>query len=563
MTRRALAVHNRVPQLNQKEKPDMAKTTEAQAQAFEAIAQLLRQHRGLIEPLEGPIGYDPGAQIKLPLDPTKMALRDARTVIDAAIVAEEEYNDFTRSYRYRPVDGAVATNKVLREIYGQVLGKKTWFADPQMISVEVAPGLFVSVPWGAIQLPPTYGAKAYLNIGSTRDATYGTVLQLTVSAIKRAQPEVDEIFDRVARELDAHSIYRGQAVTASEQPTFIDVSNVRRDNVVYAEHTGRRLEFRLFSVIEKEHIYVSKGDDGKKIVWVYGDYGVGKSETAKLLAAIAVDNGWTFVHVRPGVDSWDYAMQMARQYAPKVVVFVEDAEGMTGADNADHVSRMLDQLDGTEAKLLRQTLFVFTTNFIDKVHKAATRPGRADAIIRLGNLDRAGCERLAMVELGDMLAADVDYDQVYAAMGGAVLDEGGMPALDDKGKIIFKPEAELTPAFMRQAFNTAKMAAAINRGPRHKVTTADLLDGVVDLQEQLMIHRSGPEAKPAPTLDRSLQQALKPMVDKAVARQLSEFAPTIHEIATSAADGVVEHRIDGARINREENGSTWARVVTN
>jgi hypothetical protein len=203
-------------------------------------------------------------------------------------------------------------------------------------------------------------------------------------------------------------------VTASEVPSFIDVSNVREDNLVFAAHTEARLDFRLFSVINKAHVYVKEGDDGKKIIWIYGDYGVGKSELAALLARLGTENGWTFALVRPGIDSWDYAIQMARQYAPKVIVFVEDAESVTGRSEAGEVSKMLDQLDGTEAKLLRQTLFVFTTNFIDKVQKAATRPGRADAIIRLGNLDRAGCERLAQIELGAMLAPDVDYDLVYA-----------------------------------------------------------------------------------------------------------------------------------------------------
>jgi hypothetical protein len=537
--------------------------TQTQEKAYEAIAQQLRALRGLVTPIEGPIGYHQGTQIELPLDPTKMALRDARTVIDAAIAAEEEYNDFSRAYRFRPYDGAVAVNKVLRNLYGQVLGKKTWISDPQMVSVEVAPGIHSTVPWGLLQLPPTFGAKAGLNIGSTRDAIYGTVLHLGVSAIKRAQPEVEAIFDLVEKELNEHSIYRAQAVTASELPTFIDVSNVRENDIVFAEITARRLDFRLFSVIEKEHIYIDKGDDGKKIVWLYGDYGVGKSETAKLLAKRSVEHGWTFVHVRPGVDSWDHALQMARQYAPRVVVFVEDAESITGTDNASQVSKMLDQLDGTEAKLLRQTLFVFTTNFIDKVQKAATRPGRADAIIRLGNLDRAGCEKLAHVELGDMLAADVSYDEVYAAMGGAVLAEGGLPELDERGKFIFKPEADLTPAFMRQAFNTAKMAAAIHRGPRHKVTTADILDGITDLQEQLMIHRSGPEPKPAPTLDRSLSQALEPMVRTVLNKQLREYQSVIYSTVGEAADEVVERRLDGAAIKRAENGDVWAHLATN
>jgi hypothetical protein len=143
-------------------------------------------------PLEGPIGYHQGRRIELPLDPDEDGLRADATVIDAAI-SRGGVHQLGRNYHYRPFDGAVAVNTVLRELYGQVLGKKTWFSDPQMVSVEVAAGVHRSVPWGLIQLPPTFGAKAQLSIGTGHDPIYGTVLSLAVSAIKRSEPAVSAI----------------------------------------------------------------------------------------------------------------------------------------------------------------------------------------------------------------------------------------------------------------------------------------------------------------------------------------------------------------------------------
>jgi hypothetical protein len=558
-------VRDRVSEHNQKEKPDMAqmKMTPAQDQVMNQIMELLRERGNILRPGgHEPLANHDDPQEKRVLKPREMPTRDVITIATRVAEAEEEMNVSSRTYRYRPLDGAVAVHNVLFKTFGAVLQKKSWFVQPQTINVEVAPGVHQQVEWGQLVLPPQFGADAILVVGETRTDEHGLVLNLAARTTKRTMGEIEVLFDLVQDELDAHSIYRGQAITASDQPQFLDVRGTSYDDVVFTQPTFNRLDFRLFSVIEKAHVYIDKGDTGKKIVWLHGDYGTGKSKLLKKLAAVAVAHGWTPIFVRPGVDTWDSALQMVRLYSPRVVVFVEDAESIAGATDAAAVSKMLDQLDGTEAKLLTQTLFVFTTNFIDKIQKAATRWGRADGIIRLGNMDRESTERLAVVELGDMLAKEIDWDTVYAAMGGAVLDEGGLPARDESGNIIFKVEADLTPAFMRQAFNTAKMVTAIRRGPRHKVTTGDLLDGVNDLQEQLLIHRAAPEPRQAPTLERSLAQALRPMVREAIATHLDSYRDVIYGVVSEAADNVVENRVNGAQINRESNGETWARVVT-
>jgi len=537
-------------------------TTKLQLAALESIMTQLAAYREVVVPGDSIVARHEDARIMVPNLPVPMSERDAATELNKVADALETYNVVSRTYTYRPGDGAVATEVVLKRVFGAALGKKTWFSDPQKIVVETALGVSKSVPWGNLQLPITFGADAVLVIGNDISAMYGNVLQLRCKALKSAEPQVEALFDMIATELHNHSIYRGQAVTAFETPTFMDLTNVSEANVVYAEHTARRLDLRLWSRIRLADALAEYGDGGKKIVWLHGDFGTGKSETALLLAKLATEYGWTFIFVPAGTGSWEYALQMLRLYGPRVVLFMEDAETLVKGD-PEGVSKFLDQLDGVDAKAMRNTLILFTTNYIEQVQKAATRPGRADSIIRLGNLDRAGTERLAFLELGFALAESVDYDEVYAAMGGAVLEEGGMPKRDEHDRIVFKPEAELTPAFMRQAFNTAKLVAVVaGGGTPAPIDTAAILDGITDLQEQLLIHKTGPEPQKPPTLERSLSAALTPMVHSVVMERLMAYSGEVYQMAHDAADNVVENRINQAQIIKVSNGETWARVVT-
>jgi len=545
--------------INQPEGQPMPTTQEvARAQ----IVAMMAAARGQIVTADESILYhgEPNRAIYLADNP-KQSKEDAITVLQEAVAADNEYNSTSRVFHHRPGDGAVAVNWVMHDLFGQLLGHKTWVQDPQQLDVEISYGVHKQVPYGLCKLPPEFGRKALLSIGATIDPVYGPVLKLEASSVLKALPALENLFDRVQERLETHSIYRGQAIYASEVPKFMDVQSPSRE-VVFTERTSRRLDFKLFSLIENEHIHLELGNDGKIIIWLHGDFGTGKSELLAKLSRMAQRHGFSVIQVRPGIDSWDFAMQLVKMLAPRCFCIVEDAESVTGVDNPGQVAKMLDQLDGTDAKTIPQSTFVFTTNYIDKVQKAATRPGRADAIIRLGNLDRPGCERLAELELGDQVSDDIDYDRVYAACGGVVLDDGGLPALNDDGGLIFKAEADITPAFMRQAFNIAKTAAALERGLHAKVTTENLLAGIEDLQEQLLIHNAAPEPKPREQLNVALAQALSPMVNQVIAKQLESYTSTIYEQAREAADSVVETRIHGANIVRETDGETWASVRT-
>jgi len=63
-------------------------------------------------------------------------LEEARDVLDAAITAANEYNTTQRLFHHRPGDGAIATNAVMHDLFGQLLGMKTWVQDPQQLSAR-------------------------------------------------------------------------------------------------------------------------------------------------------------------------------------------------------------------------------------------------------------------------------------------------------------------------------------------------------------------------------------------------------------------------------------------
>jgi len=466
--------------------------------------------------------------------------------------AKKNYNVFSRTYTYRPGDGAWATYNVLMNEWGRSHAKSDMFTMPQQRSVEISLGVFKQVPWGQMMLPKSFGDDAVLNISETFHDTYGIVLHLHVRAIKGVEVAVEALFDLIQRELELNSIYKGKAIIATEVPTFMDLSKVNEANVVYAHHTARRLNYKLWSCIRLERAMLAYDTADKKVIWLYGDNGTGKSETALLLAKMCVEHGWGFIFVPAGVPgAWEYALQMQALYGRegRVCLFGEDAELLVKGDDPLAASRNLDQLDGIVAKASKNTLTVFTTNHIEKLTRGQTRSGRTFDMIQLGNLDRAGTERLAYVVLGDTLADDVDFNAVYAAMGGV---EGGV--------------AGITPAFMRQAYTTAKLVAIVDGdGTPGPVTTEAILDGVIDLQEQLNIHLNAPQPKDPETLGSVFREVLRPMVLDSLDKMFGsdEFSQLLYDRSRSAADSVVENRIHRAQIVRESDESTWARIATN
>jgi transitional endoplasmic reticulum ATPase len=124
-----------------------------------------------------------------------------------------------------------------------------------------------------------------------------------------------------------------------------------------------------------------------------------------------------------------------------------------------------------------------TTNHIQNIHKGMLRPGRLDAVVHIGELDRNGVERLIKAVVPwTKLEDTIDYDVVYEHM------------------------EKFLPAFVRESVTRA-VTFAITRldGKRdYTIGTEDLCNAADSLRPQLAHLDNAGEGKAAPTLDLAM-----------------------------------------------------------
>lgn len=328
---------------------------------------------------------------------------------------EQSVTQFSRTFKFRPHDGARAASRVIRERFGFTVGKTLWSffgrTLPQFIDVEVGLHKTEQVIWGAMKIPGFEDSTFYF--ADARDNELGPVFRIVVEAPRRYRWAIQGFFGYVEDELRTNSMYRGQAIDG--QAAFLDTSVVNPADVIFSDSVTRRLKGDVWRFIQHTDLLLKRGMSAKYAVLLEGPYGVGKSLVGLLTAQVAVANGWTFFMCQPGRDNLIEVLQMARMYQP-AVVFGEDVDAVASA-SAENIEAHLDILDGIKTKGLRLMLLL-TTNHADLIHKGMLRPGRIGAVISFGAMDREGVERLTRRVVGKELAADVDFDAVYESMDG-------------------------------------------------------------------------------------------------------------------------------------------------
>lgn len=426
---------------------------------------------------------------------TMKDLDEAIDYLDRIRRNEEEEFSFSRQFKFRPNDGAVATGRAIREAFGIAVGKPiiTFFGrrPPQLMDVEIALGKFEQAPWGALEIPGLTGMVLYL--GSTRDRELGTIFEIEARGPKKYRAHVSGLFDLIEKRLNEDSIYRGQAVNGQTNPGFLDLAGVDPKNVIYTEEVMRQLAANVWSPIEHTEQLEKLGQPGKRAVLFEGPYGTGKTLAAYLTAQKAVANGWTFIMVRPGRDNLQEVLQTARMYQP-ACVFFEDLDTVASPTHGgeDHMSRVLDLFDGLDTKGLKM-LLVLTTNRVEKLHPGMLRPGRLDAVVSVGALDQDGIERLATNILGSALEQNIDWEKVAQAMDGYM------------------------PAFVKEALDRA-IRYLVARGEMvdGAISTLDLVGAAEGLRFQFNLQHGASAAPTGDTLVGALGQVVTVAARQAV-----------------------------------------------
>jgi transitional endoplasmic reticulum ATPase len=284
-------------------------------------------------------------------------------------------------------------------------------------------------------------------------------------------------------------MYRGKAFDGQEVPQFLDLTGVDASKVVYTDQVLDSLEADIWALIRYPDQMRKMGLPLKRAVLLEGPYGTGKTLAGYLTAQISQEHGWTFIYGRPGRDELEDVMATARLYQP-AVVFFEDVDAVAHADGVDHVSRMLDILDGIQSKGT-EIICILTTNHIERIHKGMVRPGRLDAVIHIGALDPAAIERLVHSLVPDsLLSTDVDWTLVGEAMHGFM------------------------PAFCKEAIDRAmRWNLARNKGESTSLTTEDFISAAEGLRPQLELMGRAGEGARMDGVGAAFERAMKQSID--------------------------------------------------
>jgi transitional endoplasmic reticulum ATPase len=423
--------------------------------------------------------------------PERMDLASAISFLREKQVEDENEMNFTRTFRYRPWDGARATMQALRKAFGMVSQRGSRGAEgstpPELRTIPVNATETAQIPWGGLGVGHLPGCT--LNLRAVKDPDFGQLFTLSATGPRRYRHHIEGIFRLVEEELASSSMYRGKAFDGQEVPQFLDLGGVDASKVIYTDQVRDRLEADIWSLIRYPDQMRRMGLPLKRAVLLEGPYGTGKTLAAHLTAQICLENEWTFIYGRPGRDELEDVMATAHLYQP-AVVFFEDVDAFASADGVDHMSRMLDILDGIQAKG-NEIICILTTNHIDRIHKGMVRPGRLDAVIHIGALDPPAVERLVhSLVPDDLLSGDVDWSAVGVAMKGFM------------------------PAFCKEAIDRAlRWNLARNRGTPSSLATEDFIAAADGLRPQLELMGRAGEGGRFDGVGSAIERTVKQSID--------------------------------------------------
>lgn len=394
-----------------------------------------------------------GTKIILPDDPHKMRVNEAIDTLQKIQKAEETKVAIHEEINAYPLDGAFAFMQVLQQVYGWATAIPTpgFFGPrpPVMVNLEIGFGKHTQVIWGDFEIPNVTG-KLTTGATTTDDGRY--IFCLRGEVLKKDQEQVKLIADAVRSYVKEGSVYKGKAIrlrtnqdgsfNPEKAPAFMDLSQVKIDELVYSADIMEQVETNLFTPIRQTALCRKHGIPLKRQILLEGPYGTGKTMAANVTAKYAEENGWTFIYL-DRVQSLDEAVIFARQYAP-AVVFSEDIDRVMTGGRSIKVDDILNNVDGVDSKNA-EVICVLTTNHVEKIEKAMLRPGRFDAVINVLPPDAKAAEKL-MVQYGRGL------------LNGADLTDAG------------KELAGQIPAVIREAVERAKLYAIRRTSPGQDVT---------------------------------------------------------------------------------------------
>jgi transitional endoplasmic reticulum ATPase len=358
---------------------------------------------------------------------------------------DETIVDLQYQIMCHPLDGALALLKAIKQRYGwsQMVPTPGFFGPtpPAMISMQIGPKESVLVPWGQMCIPGFEGKL------STDYQSVDGVPAFVIGANTK-QKEKNKFYElaKLAQHfVEAESVYHRKALSMKldwiredrkfdpriDGFKFLDLTNVKEDQLIFDGVTENILKATLFAFIENHQKCREMGIPLKRGILLEGPYGVGKTLTAYVTAKKAIDNGFTFILVEDARDL-DRVIKMGRRYEP-CVLFCEDIDRVLSGERDITIDSLLNTIDGLQSKS-GEMILVLSSNNVENINKAMLRPGRLDAVIRLGPPTAEAVERLVKYYGGPLLNPTTNLVEVGKKL------EGNIPAtireVVDRAKMI-------------------------------------------------------------------------------------------------------------------------------
>ncbi len=330
-----------------------------------------------------------------------------------------------------PFDAAHALSLVIHDLYGFSGNQSSTIATPfgnfsfapKFIGVQIARGVTVQVPWGEFCLPGINGTFAC----GFEKKDNRVIFKLVATVQGKYRESVSKLVQALREKLKTHSIYKNKSLRVSFRdrngeaiffdpsvvPQFMDMEGDAEP--IFTRSTEAQIKMAILDPIRHTDRLRKAGIKLRRTVLLEGDFGTGKTLTAKQTAKVCESNGWTFIYVT-NCEDLDRALTMAEQYSP-AVVFTEDVDRVMGGDRDEQADALSYTLDGVDVKN-RETIVVLTTNDPRKIQKLMLRPGRIDSIISIQKPDADTTLRLMrLYAKGRMHGSTTEFEMSIAPNG--------------------------------------------------------------------------------------------------------------------------------------------------
>jgi len=367
-----------------------------------------------------------GRQIILP---EKMEKKEAITWLERKMKEDEQVVMVSETFNTFPWDGACAFMDVLREMFGwvQMVPTKDFFGEtpPKMVDVCTGPSEkdHRKVVWGQVAIP---GIDGMFATGAAM-VNESPCFALAGKVKQKHKDKVEEIALAIRNRIKSHSIYRSKAIrvvtaengkiNADDPPTFIDLSKVKEEELIFSDDVMSEIQASLFAPIELTDAVRKVGTPLKRGVLLEGKYGTGKTLTAYITAAKGTRNGWTFLYLDK-VSGLKATLRLAQRYAP-AIVFAEDIDREVEGDRSVKMDEILNMIDGVDVKD-GEVLTLLTTNHVEKINKAMLRPGRLDAVISVHAPDATAASNLVRLYARGLVGKGESLTRVGMELDGQI-----------------------------------------------------------------------------------------------------------------------------------------------